>query len=81
MKKRLDTQAVWIHCPMLSKEGGKRLGADWSILSATAQKYIENEKNCRLWAEKAVREDPDSPAFYLLAMWGGRLFVKRTRPC
>ena len=30
--KRLDAETVWLNCPTLSKEGGRRLGADWSIL-------------------------------------------------
>ena len=47
----------------------RRLGADWSIVSDPVQRYLRMERNGREWAEAAVREDPDSPAFYLFAMW------------
>ena len=67
--KRLDAETVWLHCPALSKEGGRRLGADWSILGDNVQMFLRNERKCHEWAKAAVREDPDSPAFYLLAMW------------
>jgi len=67
--KRLDAETVWLNCPTLSIEGGRRLGADWSILSDNVQRHLRDERNCQEWAEAAVREDPDSPAFYLLAMW------------
>ena len=67
--KRLDAETVWLNCPALSKEGGRRLGADWSILGDNVQRFLRNERKCREWAEAAVREDPDSPAFYLVAIW------------
>ena len=67
--KRLDAETVWLNCPALSKEGGRRLGADWSILSDTVKGALKDEKVVRRWAEAAVREDPDSPAFYLVAIW------------
>ena len=67
--KRLDAETVWLTCPALSKEGGRRLGADWSILSDTVKGALKDEKTYRRWAETAVREDPDSPALYLFAIW------------
>ena len=67
--KRLDAETVWLNCPALSKEGGRRLGADWSILGDTVKGALKDEKVVRRWAEAAVREDPDSPAFYLVAIW------------
>ena len=67
--KRLDAETVWLNCPTLSKEGGRRLGADWSILSDNVQRHLRDERNCQEWAEAAVREDPDSPALYLFAIW------------
>ena len=67
--KRLDAETVWFNCPTLSKEGGRRLGAEWSILSDEAKYMLEEEKYARKYAERAVREDPDSTAFYLLAIW------------
>ena len=67
--KRLDAETVWLNCPALSKEGGRRLGADWSILGDTVKKCLEDEKTVRRWTETAVREDPDSPAFYLFTIW------------
>ena len=67
--KRLDAETVWLTCPALSKEGGRRLGADWSILGDTVKGALKDEKTYRRWAETAVREDPDSPALYLFAIW------------
>merc|ERR1712194_798885 len=67
--KRLDAETVWLTCPALSKEGGRRLGADWSILGDTVKGALKDEKVVRRRAEAAVREDPDSPAFYLVAIW------------
>ena len=67
--KRLDAETVWLNCPALSKEGGRRLGADWSILGDTVKGALKDEKVVRRWAETAVREDPDSPALYLFAIW------------
>ena len=67
--KRLDAETVWLNCPALSKEGGRRLGADWSIIGDTVKGALKDEKVVRRWAEAAVREDPDSPAFYLVAIW------------
>lgn len=67
--KRLDAETVWLNCPTLSKEGGRRLGADWSIVSDPVQRYLRMERNGHEWAKAAVREDLDSPAFYLFAMW------------
>ena len=67
--KRLDAETVWLNCPTLSKEGGRRLGADWSILGDPVRNSLRGEEKARKWAEAAVREDPDSPAVYLLAMW------------
>ena len=78
--KRLNAETVWLTCPALSKEGGRRLGADWSILSDPVQRCLRDERNAREWAEAAVREDPDSPAFYTCSRCGGRLYVKFTRP-
>ena len=47
----------------------RRLGADWSIVSDPVQRYLRMERNGHEWAKAAVREDLDSPAFYLFAMW------------
>ena len=44
--KRLDAEAVWLNCPTLSIEGGRRLGADWSILGDNVQMFLRNERKC-----------------------------------
>ena len=67
--KRLDAETVWLTCPALSKEGGRRLGADWSILGDMVKGCLSDEKKARGWVEAAVRKDPDSTALYLFAIW------------
>ena len=67
--KRLDAETVWLNSPALSKEGGRRLGADWSILGDMVKGCLSDEKKARGWVEAAVRKDPDSTALYLFAIW------------
>lgn len=67
--KRWDAEAVWLTCPTISNEAARRLGADWSLVDDAIRQHLINEKDIRELAEKAVRQDPGSPALYLHASW------------
>ena len=69
VRKRWDSEAVWLMCPTISNEAAGRLGADFSLVGDAIRGHLINDKGIRKLAEEAVREDPSSPALYLHASW------------
>jgi hypothetical protein len=69
VRKRWDSEAVWLMCPTISNEAAGRLGADFSLVGDAIRGHLINDKGIRKLAEEAVREDPGSPALYLHASW------------
>ena len=69
--KRLDAETVFLTCPTLSEEAGRKLPnpVERSLLGATILAYLEAEEENRRWAEEKVRQNPDSPALYLYTRW------------
>ena len=71
MVKRLDAETIFLTCPALSEEAGRKLPnpVERSLLGATILAYLEAEEENRRWAEEKVRQNPDSPALYLYTRW------------
>ena len=69
--ERLDAETVFLTCPTLSEEAGRKLPnpVERSLLGATILAYLEAEEENRRWAEEKVRQYPDSPALYLYTRW------------
>ena len=69
--ERLDAETVFLTCPTLSEEAGRKLPnpVERSLLGATILAYLEAEEENRRWAEEKVRQNPDSPALYLYTRW------------
>ena len=69
--KRLDAETIFLTCPALSEEAGRKLPipVERSLLSDMILTYLEVEGENRRWAEEKVRQDPDSPALYLFTRW------------
>ena len=71
MVKRLDAETIFLTCPALSEEAGRKLPnpVERSLLSPMVLMYLEQEEPNRRWAEEMVRQNPESPALYLHARW------------
>ena len=69
--ERLDFETVFLKCPALSEEAGRKLPipVERSLLSETVLSYLKSEGKSRRWAEEKVRQNPESPALYLFARW------------
>ena len=69
--ERRDAEIVFLTCPALSEEAGRKLPkpVERSLLSDLTLRYLEGREKNRRWAEEKVRQDPDSPALYLFTRW------------
>ena len=69
--KRLDAETVFLTCPALSEEAGRKLPnpVERSLLSDNVLICLEAEERNRRWAEGRVRQNPESPALYLHTRW------------
>ena len=69
--ERLDAETVFLTCPALSEEAGRKLPipVERSLLSDMVLRFLKLEGVNRRWAEEMVRQDPDSPALYVFARW------------
>ena len=69
--ERLNAETVFLTCPALSEEAGRKLPipVERSLLSDMILTYLEVEGENRRWAEEKVHQNPDSPALYLYTRW------------